>query len=102
MNAQALYTSPEQMHSLPLDKSHSSVRQPPHQHEAQTDSLQPAGATGTVYCKATADSHSAEELLSACEDPVFVPGFVISLAGALYSRRALDSVPGKIVLKPLV
>lgn len=102
VNTQVCYTPPEQMHSLPLDQPHSSVRQPPHQHEAQTDSLGPTGATGTVCCKPTADSHSAEELPSACEDPLFVPGFVISLAGALYSCRALDRVPGKIVLKPLV
>lgn len=62
----------------------------------------PTGATGTVHCKSAPDSHSGKELVLANEDPLFVPGFVISLAKALYSCKALDRVPGKIVLKPLV
>lgn len=43
-----------------------------------------------------------QELLSTNEEPLFVPGFVPSLAKALYSHRALGRVPGKAVPKPLV
>lgn len=62
----------------------------------------PTGATGTVHCKSAPNSHSRKDLVSANEDPVSVPDFVISLAKALHSSRALDRVPGKIILNPLV
>lgn len=62
----------------------------------------PTGATATGRNESAPDSHSGKELVIAKEDPLFVPGFVISLAKALCSCRALDRVPGKTVLKPLV
>lgn len=62
----------------------------------------PTGATGTVHCKSAVGSHPAKELLSTNEEPLFVPGFVPSLAKAQYSHRALGRVPGKAVPKPLV
>lgn len=40
----------------------------------------PTGATGTVHRKSAPDSHSGKELVTASEDPLFVSGFVISLA----------------------